>query len=63
VIKAAFATLVLEPRADGLRAVHVPREVAPLLQQWVSSHQAVDPVEFLRQQLRKHRLPEPALRS
>lgn len=62
-IKAEFAKLVLEHRADGLRAVHVPQEIVPLLDAWVSSHRTVDPVEFLRDQLRKQRLPAPMIRS
>jgi hypothetical protein len=59
-----FARLVLlEGRSDGVQAVQVPREFAPLLDAWVRSAPDVDPVEFLREQLRKQRLPPPALRS
>lgn len=43
-----FARLALENRVDGLRAVHVPQEVAALLE---ASHRAEDPVEFLRRRL------------
>ena len=57
-----FSRLVLEHhRADGLRAVQVPLELAPLLDAWVASKHTVDPVEFLREQLRKLRLPPPVL--
>lgn len=54
-----FAKLVLEGRRDGVRAVHVPREVAPLLDAWVRSERKVDPLTFLREQLRPQRLPAP----
>ena len=62
-MEAQFAKLVLEPRADGLKAVHVPQEVAGLLDAWVCSQRTVDPIEFLREQLRRLRLPPPSVRS
>lgn len=54
-----FSKLTLTDRKDGLKAVHVPREVAPLLDAWVRSQQKVDPLKFLRAELRKQRLPAP----
>jgi hypothetical protein len=54
-----FSKLTLTDRTDGLTSVHVPRELAPLLDAWVRSQQKVDPLEFLRAELRKQRLPAP----
>lgn len=55
-----YAKLSLSDRSDGVKAVHVPREVAPLLDAWVQSEQKVDPIAFLRTEHRKQRLPAPA---
>ncbi len=63
-MKGEFSRLVLlEGRSDGVRAVQVPRDVASVLQAWAQSADDVDPVEFLREHLRKKRLPPPPLRG
>ena len=55
-----FAKLTLrEGRTDGVRVVKVPKDMAQLLESWVEWHHDIDPVQFLRDQLRKKRLPPP----